>query len=107
MLTKNINFTNFLNIKNRIKVSKIFLNLKKDLFNKNNKLLLSLSEDYKYSFNSIQIKKYKKFKFFKIIGMGGSILGVEAIYSFLKFKIQKNFFFVNNLKLKKNKSKKR
>ena len=106
MLTKNINFTNFLNIKNRIKVSKIFLNLKKDLFNKNNKLLLSLSEDYKYSFNSIQIKKYKKFKFFKIIGMGGSILGVEAIYSFLKFKIQKNFFFVNNLKLKKNKSKK-
>ena len=39
--------------------------------------------------------------------MGGSILGVEAIYQFLKHKIKKNFFFFSNLEnklnLKKNK----
>ena len=29
--------------------------------------------------------------------MGGSILGAEAIYQFLKHKIKKNFFFLNNL----------
>ena len=34
--------------------------------------------------------------------MGGSILGAEAIYDFLKDKIKKNFYFVNNLKTKIN-----
>ena len=29
--------------------------------------------------------------------MGGSILGAEAIYEFLKDKISKNFLFINNL----------
>jgi glucose-6-phosphate isomerase len=29
--------------------------------------------------------------------MGGSTLGAEAIYQFLKFKIKKNFIFINNL----------
>ena len=29
--------------------------------------------------------------------MGGSSLGTEAIYDFLKYKIKKNFFFINNL----------
>ena len=35
--------------------------------------------------------------------MGGSILGSEAIYSFLNHKIKKNFLFVNNLKSEKEK----
>ena len=30
--------------------------------------------------------------------MGGSILGTEAIYDFLKFKIKKKIKFFNNLK---------
>ena len=30
--------------------------------------------------------------------MGGSILGTEAIYDFLKFKIKKKINFYNNLK---------
>jgi len=34
--------------------------------------------------------------------MGGSILGAEAIYQFLKHKIKKNFFFLNNLEKKFN-----
>ena len=29
--------------------------------------------------------------------MGGSILGAKALYSFLKHKIKKNFFFQDNL----------
>ena len=34
--------------------------------------------------------------------MGGSILGTEAIHSFLKKKIKKNLFFVNDLKNSEN-----
>jgi len=30
--------------------------------------------------------------------MGGSILGSEAIYQFLRHKIKKKFIFINNLK---------
>tara|TARA_X000001036_G_scaffold416723_1_gene434024 strand:- start:1844 stop:3007 length:1164 start_codon:yes stop_codon:yes gene_type:complete len=101
MLTKNINFTNFSNIKKNIKIKKIFNELKNNFLEKKDKLLLSLSNNYEYSFKINQIEKYKKFKFFNIIGMGGSALGTKAIYSFLKFKIKKKFFFFNNLNLKK------
>ena len=34
--------------------------------------------------------------------MGGSILGTESIYAFLKHKIKKNFYFYNNLQPKIN-----
>ena len=93
MLTKNIIFSNFLNVKKNIKVEKIFKNLKKNFLEKKDKLLLSLSSNYEYSFKFNKINKYKKFKFFNIIGMGGSALGAQAIYTFLKFKIKKIFFF--------------
>ena len=40
--------------------------------------------------------------------MGGSILGSEAIYDFLNYKIKKKFHFFNNLQNYKNlKSKKK
>ena len=35
--------------------------------------------------------------------MGGSTLGAQAIYDFLKKKIKKNFIFVDNLNTSKNK----
>ena len=41
--------------------------------------------------------KYKKFNNFNIIGIGGSSLGIEAIYNFLSFKIKKKFNFYNNI----------
>ena len=93
MLTKNIKIKNF-KTKSNIKIKKIFKNffLKKD-----DKLLQSFSENYKYSFNLKKIKKYKKYKNFTLIGMGGSILGAEAIYDFLNYKIGKKFTFINNL----------
>ena len=43
------------------------------------------------------VQKYSGFKNFKIIGMGGSILGPKAIYQFLNHKIKKNFLFIDNL----------
>ena len=39
--------------------------------------------------------------------MGGSVLGAEAIYNFLKFKIKKKFIFLNNLKSGVNKESKK
>ena len=35
--------------------------------------------------------------------MGGSTLGAQAIYDFLKKKIKKNFIFVDNLNVFENK----
>ena len=91
MLTKNINFKSFL-IKSKNKnIKKIFYNLKKDYILGKEKMLTSLSDDYRYGFGKKLIKKYKKFNNFRIIGMGGSILGAEAIYDFLKHKVKKNF----------------
>ena len=50
---------------------------------------------YKYlnSYTNLNINKYKKYKNYRIIGMGGSVLGSKAIYNFLIHKIKKNFFF--------------
>ena len=93
MLTKNIKIKNF-KTKSNIKIKKIFKNF---FLKKNDKLLQSFSENYKYSFNLKKIKKYKKYKNFTLIGMGGSILGAEAIYDFLNYKIGKKFTFINNL----------
>ena len=98
MLTKNIVFTNFQINKTTLKISSIFKNLKNLFFKKIDRLLISFSDKYKYSFKSKELKKYKKFKTINIVGMGGSALGAEAIYSFLKFKIKKNFFFFKQFK---------
>ena len=89
---------NFKNLKSVTKknlqkfISKTIENLK----NKNH-LLNSLNKDYKLNFNFSELKKYKKFKRIIILGMGGSILGAEAIGQFLKHKIKKKIIFLNNL----------
>jgi glucose-6-phosphate isomerase len=86
-------FKNFLNIKNNKIIKKDFLNLLK-----NQPLLFeTLKPNYKYSYSNKKISKYKKISNIRIIGMGGSILGAEAIYNFLKEKIKKKLTFVNNL----------
>ena len=73
------------------------------LKNKND-VLSSLSINYKDSYSKKSIEKYKSFKNYRIFGMGGSILGTQAIYDFLKKKINKNFLFIDNLQIKKNKN---
>ena len=96
MLTKNINFKNFRTKKNSTKI-------RKDLDNiliENNQIVKSLSPSYKNSYNKKTTSKFKKYSRIRVIGMGGSILGVESIYEFLKHKIKKNFYFNNNLQSK-------
>ena len=100
MLTKKINFKNFKIKTKKNNIKKIFQNFKKNYLKGQVKVLKSLSRNYQYSFNYKLINKYKKFKNFRVIGMGGSILGSEAIYDFLNHKIKKNFSFINNLQNK-------
>ena len=89
MLTGNVKFQSFRNNKKKIKIKKIFKDIKKKFDDKNDSLLLSLSSNYKNSFNISDLKKYKKFNSYNLIGMGGSSLGAKAIYSFLNHKIKK------------------
>ena len=95
MLTKRINFKNF-NLKKNHKLIKKDLNL---LIKEESIIIKSLSTSYKYNYDKKIIKKIKSFFNIKIIGVGGSILGAETIYSFLKNKIKKKFTFINNLEL--------
>ena len=106
MFSSNIEFKNFSIKKNNSKIKKILNELLDNYSKKNNQLLLSLSKKYKYKFKFQNIKKYKKFKHYRIFGMGGSSLGAEAIYSFLNRKIRKKFSFVNNIDLSRNKNNK-
>jgi glucose-6-phosphate isomerase len=105
MLTSNIKFQNF-KISKFNKINKIN-KFKNDKWFKEIRLLDSLKENYKYSYSKSQIKKINKSKNFRLIGMGGSTLGAEAIYQFLNHKIKKKFIFINNLnpRLKNNQKK--
>ena len=104
MLTENISFKNFLT-KKKILITKKNLNL---ILNEKNQLIRSLSKSYKDSFSKKNTKHFNKKFDYRIIGIGGSTLGAQAIYDFLKKKIKKKFTFVDNLnafenkKLKKN-----
>ena len=103
MLTSGIKFKNFKSQYNLVKVKK---NLKSIIQNKS-EVVKSLTKNYNYSFKLKNLKKYRRFNNFRIIGMGGSTLGTQTIYEFLKHKIKKNFIFVDNLQnKKKNKEKK-
>ncbi len=93
MITNGIIFKNFL-IKKKFKQVSKDLNL---ILKKKNQVIQSLNANYKNSFDIKKLKKYKNFKNFRVIGMGGSSLGTEAIYDFLKKKIKKNFSFINDL----------
>ena len=101
MLTSNIKFKNFKIVKKKYK-----RNFFKEKWFKDIKLLESLKYNYRYSYSKKNIEKYKKKTNFTLVGMGGSILGAEAIYQFLKFKIKKKFVFIDNLNpvIKKKKS---
>jgi len=96
MLTKNINFKNFRSKKDNKKIQKDFEKLLKE----KNPILESLSSNYKNSYKKKIISKFKKYSQIRIIGMGGSILGAEAIHDFLKHKVKKKITFIDNLQTK-------
>ena len=71
--------------------------IKDEIMEDKNNLFKSFLPNSKYSFNFQSIKKFNNFRTVVVIGMGGSILGTKAIYSFLKHKIKKKFIFIDNL----------
>ena len=100
--------------KNNIKVNFATYNclnnqLNKKLFAKYNKVLENilkainnpksiyniLNEKYNFNFKLKDLKKFNNFRNIVIIGMGGSILGSEAIYYFLRHRVQKNLFYIH------------
>ena len=103
MLTTGISFVNF-NKKN--KSLKLRRNLQ-SIINDKNEILNSLSNNYRDSYKKNFVDKYKAFSNYRVIGMGGSILGTRTIYEFLKHKIKKNFLFIDNLQNTSSQSKKK
>ena len=60
-----------------------------------------LSNKFQFNFKIDDIKRFKKYQNIVVVGMGGSILGSNAIYEFLKFKIKKNIIIFDNLEKEK------
>ena len=90
MLSKFINLKSFNIKKNKKTIQKKL----KFLIKEKNQLNQSLNKTYQDKYD---LKKIKGKKNFRLIGMGGSVLGSQAIFNFLKKKINKKFLFFNNL----------
>ena len=104
MIFSHIDFKNF-KIKKKNPKLKKYLKL---VLEKKDSVISSLGNDYKFSFDKKKILKYKNFLNYRVIGMGGSSLGAQAIFEFLKIKIKKKFSFIDNLEnenFKDNKTK--
>lgn len=80
----------------RKKFKNIFSTIKADFF-KSDKTLNVLNSKFDFNIEFKDLKRFKNFKTIAIVGMGGSILGAEAIYHLFKNKIKKNIFFFNDL----------
>ena len=93
MLTKNFSFKDF----KKQKKSKKLVKYLDEIISSNNEIIKSLQKNYKNSYKKETIRKLKKFKDIRIFGMGGSSLGANAIYDFLRHKIKNNFYFLSNL----------
>jgi glucose-6-phosphate isomerase len=103
MLTKGVKFTNFKTKKKSLLIKKKLISLLKS----KNEILNSLSQNYKDNFTKKILLKYKRKKNYRVIGMGGSSLGTQTIYDFLKYKIKKKFIFSDNLQVNLDKDKKK
>ena len=89
MLTKGVKFTNFKTKKSSLLIKKKLISLLKS----KNEILDSLSQNYKDNFTKKTLFKYKRNTDYRVIGMGGSSLGTQTIYDFLKHKIKKSLYF--------------
>jgi glucose-6-phosphate isomerase len=76
--------------------NKVFNNVISEI-NNPNKTLSILSNKFQFNYEIRDLNRFQKFKTIVLIGMGGSILGAEAIYNFLETKIKKKIFFFDNL----------
>ena len=80
---KKFNNSNKKSFYKSIKKTQLSIKEKKNVFH-------SFSQDFKFNFSLSELKKYKKFKRIVTIGLGGSILGAQAINFFLKKKLIKS-----------------
>ena len=103
MITKNVEIEIF-KIKKKNKSVKKNLHL---LLRENSEIFSSLSNKYIDKFKIKKIRKLIERRNVKLIGMGGSILGAKAIYSFLEKKVKKKFLFLDNLRNLDNQNLKR
>ena len=78
------------------KFDKIFHKVEKEIQSPK-KTLNVLDRNYQFNFKIENLKRFMRFKSIALVGMGGSILGSEAIYRFLKIKIKKKIYFFNDL----------
>ena len=93
MLTKDIKLKSF----NKTNSKDIIKKKLKLIINDKSQLIKSLSKEYKDKYNFKKIKNFFGKNNVRLIGMGGSILGSQAIYYFLEEKIKKKFFFIDNI----------
>ena len=103
---KNLNFQNFFPNEKFRKIKgvnqknfEILIKKAKESVEIKNNTLNSFSKNFKLNFKFGELKNYKNFKRVIIIGLGGSILGAQAINSFLKRNTKKEFIFINDLNL--------
>ena len=97
MLNRKKFFKNFLfnskNYKHNLKkTKKVFKFFYADFKNFDIPVLQSYEKNYNLDFSTTMIKKFFKYENIIIIGMGGSILGAQAVYDFFKTKIKKQIF---------------
>ena len=104
-MSKNINFKNTISpsyfkkslyLKDKIKIKKILDNISTTLDAKED-AFHSLSKKFNFNFKHSELIKFNKYTSVIMIGMGGSVLGAEAIYTFFRDKIKKKFIFFDNL----------
>jgi glucose-6-phosphate isomerase len=104
-VSKNISFKNIIGeryfnknlySKDKLKLSRIISDILISLDSKKDTFHL-FSKKFNLNFNHSDFTKFNKFKTVVLIGIGGSALGAEAIYSFCGDKIKKKFIFFDNL----------
>ena len=79
---------------------KVFFEIEKDIDKKDTTLSI-LSKKFEIDIKLKKLNKLKKYKTIVIIGMGGSILGADAIYNLLKNRIKKKIYFFDNIDINK------
>ena len=104
-MSKNIYLTNNIGsnyykknlcLSDKIKLNKLIYNILKSINDKKD-VFHSLSKKFNFDFKYSDLAKFNKYKSIILIGMGGSVLGAKALYSFCNNKIKKKFIFFDNL----------
>ena len=75
------------------KTNQAFQLLKKDIESSAIPVLDSYSKKYQTDFPPSFVRKFSRYSNIVIIGMGGSVLGAQSIYLYLKKKIKKKIIF--------------